>query len=119
MVPPSSGCSWPSPSNFFADEGTKMSVQRYHEIKDRHLGRSALVYVRQSSDEQVEKNQGSTEFQRSQADHARSYGWPDPMIIEADLGLSGAAAAHRPGYQFILREVQLDHVGAIFVSDTT
>ena len=41
-----------------------------------HLRRSAIVYLRQSTEQQVRDNTGSTDFQRSLANVARSYGWP-------------------------------------------
>lgn len=98
-----------------------MQKDRPNEIKARHLARKALIYVRQSSDEQVLKNTGSTDYQRDQIRYPRAWGWLEILIevIETDLGLSGAAPEHRAGYQQLVREISRDEVGAIFLADLT
>jgi hypothetical protein len=58
-------------------------------IKSRHLARKAVVYVRQSTARQVAENDGSTAYQRAQADHARRWVFTQVEINEEDLGLSG------------------------------
>ena len=59
-----------------------------------HLRRKAAVYIRQSSEEQVRENTGSTEFQRSLVATAQRYGWPQSQIemIDEDLGRSGSSS---------------------------
>src|SRR6185369_15142155 len=57
-----------------SDEITK---QIHSLITIDHLRRSAIVYLRQSTEQQVRDNTGSTDFQRSLANVARSYGWTD------------------------------------------
>lgn len=98
-----------------------MQKEGPQEIKARHLARKAVVYVRQSTDEQVLTNTGSTDYQRDQIRFPRAWGWPEELIetIEADLGLSGAAPSHRPGYQRLVREIECDQVGAMFLADLT
>jgi DNA invertase Pin-like site-specific DNA recombinase len=77
------------------------------------------VYLRQSTDEQVQHNTGSTDYQRGQVRYAHAWGWPAERTetIDTDLGLSGAAAHHRPGYQRLVAEIERDDVGAIFLAD--
>src|SRR5262249_23862999 len=89
-------------------------------IKAHHLARKAVIYVRQSTGEQVRTNIGSTEYQRDQIRYALAWGWPPDRIetIETDLGLTGSAAGHRAGYQSLLQEIELGDVGASFMSDT-
>ncbi len=91
------------------------------EVKATHLARKALVYVRQSTESQVELNTGSTDYQRGQARYPRTWGWraDDIQIIEDDLGLSGGAAAHRAGYQRMVAMVEADEAGALFMADLT
>jgi len=88
-------------------------------ISAEHLRRKALVYVRQSSLEQVEKNVGSQAFQRSQEELARLYGWPEDLIevIDEDLGKSGSTVDRRDGWQKMLKEIAGNTVGAIFVAN--
>src|SRR4030095_7130493 len=62
-------------------------------ITDRHLARCAVIYVRQSSPHQVLTNQESLRLQYDLRQRALSLGWreEDVEVIDADLGLSGAA----------------------------
>lgn len=85
-------------------------------VTHEHLGRIALVYLRQSSLEQVEKNTGSQALQRNQVELARSYGWPDHLIevIDEDLGKSGSTVDRRTGWQRMLKEIAANRVGAVF-----
>ena len=88
-------------------------------ITPEHLRRKAIVYLRQSSLEQVEKNIGSQAFQRSQEDLARLYGWPEDLIevIDFDLGKSGSTVDRRSGWQKMLKEIAANMVGAVFVAN--
>ena len=69
-------------------------------ITAEHLSRKAIVYLRQSSQEQVQRNTGSQAFQRNQVDIARAYGWSDDRIelIDEDLGKSGSTLDRRTGW---------------------
>lgn len=96
-----------------------MKSMRPEIIHARHLARKAVVYVRQSSEEQVLRNQGSTEAQRNQQRLAREWGWRKDQIdvIDVDLGLSGTATEHRLGYQRMVAEIRADRVGIVFLTD--
>jgi DNA invertase Pin-like site-specific DNA recombinase len=85
------------------------------KVKDWHLDRSAAVYVRQSTLQQVAEHQESTARQYALADRAVALGWPRDrvQVIDDDLGKSGRSAEGRPGFQRLLAEVALDHVGLI------
>ncbi|MEP4685765.1 MAG: recombinase family protein, partial [Rhodopirellula bahusiensis] len=76
----------------------------------------ALVYVRQSSTKQVEENTESTEMQYRLVDRAAAMGWSDERteVIDDDLGMSGRSTEHRIGFQRMIAEVSLGHVGIIF-----
>jgi DNA invertase Pin-like site-specific DNA recombinase len=88
------------------------------ELNLRYLNRLAVVYIRQSTEEQVRQNQGSRQYQEGQRDHARRRGWADERIvlIDADLGLSGMTA-DRPGYQRLRQLIEEDQVGGLFIAD--
>lgn len=86
------------------------------KLKPWHLDRAAIVYVRQSTPQQVVDHQESTARQYALVDRAVFLGWPRDrvMVIDDDLGKSGKSAEGRPGFQRLLAEVALDHVGVIF-----
>lgn len=88
---------------------------RSPKLRPWHLDRSALVYVRQSTPQQVIEHQESTARQYALADRAAALGWePDRITtIDDDLGKSGQSIEGRPGFQRLLAEVALDHVGLI------
>lgn len=85
------------------------------KIQPRHLERLAIVYVRQSTVQQLVRNQESTRLQYGLNERAVAIGWPADriLVIDDDLGLSGASADARPGFQRLVAEVGLDHVGLI------
>jgi DNA invertase Pin-like site-specific DNA recombinase len=88
---------------------------RSGKLKPWHFERTAIVYVRQSSPQQVLEHQESTARQYALADRAVAFGWPRDrvVVIDDDLGLSGQSAEGRLGFQRLLAEVALDHVGLI------
>src|SRR5438132_4649023 len=85
------------------------------KIRDAHLDKLAIVYVRQSSPQQVLENRESTARQYALADYAQLLGWPGErvIVIDEDQGQSGTRADNRSGYQRLLAEVTLDHVGIV------
>ena len=80
-----------------------------------HLRRLACVYVRQSSLQQVHEHQESTARQYALKRRALALGWAADQIvvIDDDLGLSGASAAERTGFQRIVADVGLGRVGVV------
>lgn len=85
------------------------------KIQARHYQRSALVYVRQSTPQQVLNHRESTELQYKLVERAAAFGWPTDQIqvIDDDLGLSARTAENRAGFQRLLAEVATDHVGLV------
>ncbi len=83
------------------------------KIRPEHLARLAIVYVRQSTLDQVRHHQESRRRQYDLAAHARTLGWRDVLVIDEDLGKSGATAADRTGFQRLVAEVSLGRVGAV------
>jgi DNA invertase Pin-like site-specific DNA recombinase len=78
-----------------------------------HLKRAAIVYVRQSSPEQVRNHAESTRIQVGLREKAVAFGWRDPVTILDDLGISAGGFAHRAGFQHMAAEVSVGHVGII------
>lgn len=85
------------------------------KIVARHLDRQAIVYVRQSTLQQLEHHRESTSLQYGLVEHACQLGWARPRVavIDDDLGRSGAFAEGRPGFQRLVAEVGLGHVGLV------
>src|ERR687898_56376 len=81
----------------------------------QNLARRAIVYVRQSTLQQLEHHRESTALQYGLADRACRLGWPRPRVsvIDDDLGRSGASVEGRPGFQRLVAEVGLGHVGLV------
>jgi len=92
-----------------------VSSARPTKIQAWHLDRLAVVYVRQSTPQQVSENTESTQRQYALRQRAIDLGWPADrvLVIDDDQGRSGASAEGRLGFQRLLAEVGLDHVGLI------
>ena len=88
---------------------------RSTKIQPRHLDRSAIVYVRQSTPIQVLEHVESKARQYDLANHAIALGWSSGqvVIIDEDQGKSGRDSEHRSGFQRLLAEVTLGHVGLV------
>ena len=85
------------------------------KITSSHLTRVAVVYLRQSSAVQVEHNRESTDRQYALVHKADELGWPTDrvVVIDEDLGLTGAGAVARSGFARLTAEVALGHVGLV------
>jgi DNA invertase Pin-like site-specific DNA recombinase len=86
------------------------------KIRPRHLDRLAIVYIRQSTPQQVACNRESADLQYQLRRRAVTLGWADDRVpvIDDDQGVSGASEENRPGFQRLLAEVSLGHVGMVF-----
>jgi DNA invertase Pin-like site-specific DNA recombinase len=82
------------------------------KITPEHLARQAVVYIRQSTADQVANNLESKRRQYGLADRARQLGWTDVAIIDNDLGRSGGGIA-RPGFEKLLAAICDGRVGAV------
>jgi DNA invertase Pin-like site-specific DNA recombinase len=85
------------------------------KIKSQHLRRNAYLYVRQSTLRQVVENTESTERQYALRQRAIQLGWTQEqvVVIDNDLGQSGASAADRLGFQKLVAEVGLARAGIV------
>ncbi|HEY1418284.1 MAG TPA: recombinase family protein [Myxococcaceae bacterium] len=74
-----------------------------------------MVYLRQSTPQQVLDHQESTARQYALADRAVALGWlrSQVQVIDDDLGKSGQSIEGRPGFQRLLAEIALDRVGLV------
>jgi DNA invertase Pin-like site-specific DNA recombinase len=85
------------------------------KITSSHLARAAIVYLRQSSATQVEHNRESTDRQYALVNKASDLGWPagNVVVIDEDLGVSGAGGVARSGFARLTAQVALGHVGLV------
>jgi len=92
-----------------------MFTDSHQKIRAEHLQRDAFLYVRQSSLRQVFENTESSKRQYALRDRAVALGWPIERIhtIDSDLGISGAHAENRDGFQHLVSEVALSHAGIV------
>ncbi len=99
-----------------------MSLARYRieglpqqKIRPDHLGRAAIVYVRQSSRQQVLEHAESTRLQYALAERAVALGWARSQVtvIDDDLGVSAATADSRKGFARLVTEVTMGRAGIV------
>ena len=85
------------------------------KVQARHLSRNAYLYVRQSTLRQVLENTESTKRQYALQQRAIALGWriEQVVVIDTDLGQSGASAVDREGFQRLVSEVGLGHAGIV------
>ena len=91
------------------------------KITASHLSRTAVIYVRQSTLMQVERNTESTLRQYDLASRARQLGWPREAIrvIDGDLGISGSVTGQRDGFEGMVAEIALGQVGIILALEVS
>src|SRR4051812_21558589 len=91
------------------------------KIEPRHLRLRALVYVRQSTPQQLQHNQESTRRQYQLAERAQQMGWPaaQVLVIDDDLGLSGTSSDQRGGFQRLVASIGLGEVGIVLVTEVS
>ncbi|MER9445758.1 recombinase family protein [Mesorhizobium sp. M0340] len=88
------------------------------KITAEHLARSAFVYIRQSTADQLMHNQESRRRQYGLADRARQFGWATIEVIDDDLGRSGGGI-NRPGFERLLGAICEGHAGAVFAIEAS
>ena len=87
-------------------------------IEADHLAREAIVYVRQSTVDQVNNNVESRRRQYGLVERARQLGWADVSVIDDDLGRSGSGVS-RPGFEKLLAAICEGRVGAVVSIETS
>ena len=90
-----------------------------HELNQKvlphHLERKAVVYIRQSSMQQVRHNQESQRLQYALVDRAKTFGFRRVEVIDCDLGVSAASGGQeRKGFKQLLASIAMGNVGIIF-----
>jgi DNA invertase Pin-like site-specific DNA recombinase len=85
------------------------------KVTSEHLRRAAYLYVRQSTLRQVQENTTSTDRQYGLRQRAVALGWAadQVVVIDSDLGQSGASAADREGFQRLVADVGMGKAGIV------
>ena len=91
------------------------------KITEQHRRRRAVVYVRQSTPTQLERNHESRARQYALRQRALDLGWPaqSVSVVDEDLGRSGASSDGRLGFKELVAEVGLGNVGLILALETS
>ena len=92
-----------------------MNSENHQKVGADHLKRDAYLYVRQSTLRQVLENTESTQRQYALRQRAVALGWPAErvIVIDTDLGLSGASSVDRAGFQKLVAEVSMGRAGIV------
>lgn len=92
-----------------------MSSPTHQKVNAGHLKRDAYLYVRQSSLRQVMENTESTKRQYALKQRAVALGWPRErvVVIDSDLGQSGASTIDREGFRKLVAEVSMGRAGIV------
>ena len=90
-------------------------------ITASHRSRAAVIYVRQSTLAQVERNRESTTRQYDLVQRAAGLGWPRAAIrvVDADLGVTGSVLGQRDGFESLVAEVALGQVGIVLALEVS
>ena len=89
------------------------------KITEVQRRRRAVVYVRQSTLHQVERNTESAARQYALRARAVEHGWPAEAVtvVDEDTGRSGSSTDGRLGFKELVAEVGLGHVGIVLALD--
>jgi DNA invertase Pin-like site-specific DNA recombinase len=90
---------------------------KYPLVIAEHLKRTAVIYVRQSTEE----NAGSRALCQSQVEVARAYGWSEHLIevIDDDLGKGGFSTDHQFGWLRMLAEIANNAAGIVLATSVS
>lgn len=90
-------------------------MYKLKKVTAQHLKRHAYLYVRQSTMRQVVENTESTKRQYALQEKALALGWSKEniVVIDQDLGQSGASVSSREGFQYLVTEVTLGRAGIV------
>src|SRR5687767_5430959 len=83
------------------------------KVGARHLSRSAILYVRQSTLQQVQHNDESRRLQYAMRERLQALGWMDIEVIDEDLGRTASGVVERTGFERMVAQVSLGEVGAV------
>jgi DNA invertase Pin-like site-specific DNA recombinase len=96
-----------------------MNGEQHRKLKAHHLARDAYLYVRQATACQGFEKANSLQRQYDLRQQAVALGWAAErvIVIDSDMGQSGASAAGRRGFQELMRQIRRGRVGVVMALD--
>jgi DNA invertase Pin-like site-specific DNA recombinase len=93
----------------------------YSKVTASHRSRQAVVYVRQSTLTQLERNTESTARQYDLRQRAVGLGWPagQVRVIDVDLGVSGSVLGQRTGFETLVADVAMGQIGIVLALEVS
>jgi DNA invertase Pin-like site-specific DNA recombinase len=98
-----------------------MMRSEHSKVTTSHRSRQAVVYVRQSTLAQLERNVESTARQYDLRERAVTLGWPRDQVrvVDVDLGISGSVLGQRDGFESLVADVALGQIGIILALEVS
>jgi DNA invertase Pin-like site-specific DNA recombinase len=96
-------------------------MSEHSKVTASHRSRQAVVYVRQSTLTQLERNTESTARQYDLRERAVTLGWPREQVrvIDVDLGVSGSVLGQRTGFETLVADVAMGQIGIILALEVS
>lgn len=89
------------------------------KLDDKYTTRTAIVYVRQSSLQQIESHQESRRLQYRMQERLVELGCRQVEVIDEDLGKTASGAVERTGFARVVAQVSLGKVGVVAARDVS
>jgi DNA invertase Pin-like site-specific DNA recombinase len=98
-----------------------MMRSEHSKVTTSHRSRQAIVYVRQSTLAQLERNVESTARQYDLRERAVTLGWSRDQVrvVDVDLGISGSVLGQRDGFESLVADVALGQIGIILALEVS
>ena len=94
-----------------------MNGGRNQKVTAKHVARHAYLYVRHATPRRgfAATNAATLQRQEHLREQAVALGWPVErvIVIDSDIGQSGASQRYRPGFRQLLRQIELGRVGIV------
>ena len=96
-------------------------IDQVQKVTPDHLRRDAYLYIRQATIHDELPNSGSLQRQYALRQKAVALGWPSErvVVIDCDLGRSGASTHDREGFQKLVADVSEGRVGIVLTFDVS
>src|SRR5258707_7505697 len=93
----------------------------HSKVPASHRCGAGVVYVRQSTLAQLQRNTESTARQYDLRERAVALGWAREQVrvVDADLGVSGSVTGQRDGFESLVADVALGQIGIILALEVS
>ena len=96
-------------------------IDQVQKVTPDHLRRGAYLYIRQATIHEEFPDSGRLQRQYALRHKAGLLGWPSErvVVIDCDLGKSGASTHDREGFQKLIADVRESRVGIVLTFDVS